>query len=215
MAYGTAHGAVIDRPEGMAWTAPVAALHRRIRRTVRRVPARPRRLAAAVAAWRLIESLPHRGAARRRRLGSLQRDRRRRSRHAAGAIRLSHRRHPIDHLRGSAGAFAALAQAAHSMGCKPGWCTCARPAGSSASWVGSASRCFSSWSAAPYWRGWCIRCLSLNCCGSWRPAPAIPPRSPRSACTPSRWSWGTRCRSCSGCSACSAAACSAAPSRWR
>ena len=80
-------------------------VHRRIRRPVRRVPARPRRVAAAVAARRLLEPFPHRGAARDRRLGPLQRHRGRRSRHAARALRLSHSGHPLDHLRGGAGAF--------------------------------------------------------------------------------------------------------------
>ena len=45
--------------------------------------------AAAASARRLVQPFPHRRPARGRRLGSLQRDRRRRPRHAAGALRLS------------------------------------------------------------------------------------------------------------------------------
>ena len=46
-------------------------------------------IAPAVSAWRLVESLPHRGAAQGRRLGSVQRHRGRRSRHSSLPPRLS------------------------------------------------------------------------------------------------------------------------------
>ena len=116
-------------------TGSTRRVHRRICRPVRRVPARPRRMAAAVAARRLVEPFPHRGAARDRRLGSVQRHRGRRSRHAARALRLSHRGHSVDHLRGGAGAASApgcaSARAGSRAGCRPGWCTCARRVGCS------------------------------------------------------------------------------------
>jgi hypothetical protein len=59
-----------------------ARLHRRIRGAVRCIPARPRSVALAAAARRLVQSLPHLGAAQKRRVGPVQRDGRRGPWHA-------------------------------------------------------------------------------------------------------------------------------------
>ena len=69
-----------------------AHVHRQLCRPIRRVAARPRGAASAVSARRLVEPFPHRRAAQGRRLGSLQRHRRCRSRHSSASARLSRRR---------------------------------------------------------------------------------------------------------------------------
>ncbi len=66
-----------------------ADVHRRICRTVRRLPAGLLGVPHAAAARRLVQSFPHRHAARSRRLGRLQRHRGRRSRLPPRPLRLS------------------------------------------------------------------------------------------------------------------------------
>ena len=149
-----------------------ARVHRRIRRPVRRVPAGARRVAVAAAARRLVEPLPHLGAARDRRLGSLQRDRGRRPRHAARALRLSHRGDPLDHLRGGAGALRPwLRQRTRWFkGWMQTWLVHMRsplPPGPRTR-AGRLRRCSSFWSAAPCWPRWCMCCSRRGWSGRWR-----------------------------------------------
>ncbi len=67
-------------------------------RAIRPVPAGACGARPAAAARRLVQSFPHVGAARMRRLGPLQRHRGRRSRHPARAVRIPLDRHRLDHL---------------------------------------------------------------------------------------------------------------------
>ena len=92
-----------------------APVHGRICRAVRPVPPRSRRARTAASAWRIVESFPHRRVAQGRRLGSLQCHRGRRSRRPARALRLSFDHRALDHLRGGAGAFRAVAAPTHAL----------------------------------------------------------------------------------------------------
>ncbi len=138
--------------------------HRRICRPLRRAAAGTFRAPPAAAAWRVVEPFRHRGFARdRRRVGPVQRDRRRRSRDAARAPRLSRRRDRLHHLRGSARApcapGSASAPAGSKAGCRRGSCICAIRCGWRASFAPAASSRSSLWSAARCCPRWCIRCL--------------------------------------------------------
>ena len=139
-----------------------AAVHRRICRAVRRLPARAcrARTCRCRSAARPIISAPR----RLRDVGgwdpyNVTEDADLGMRLARFGYRVGHDR--LDHLRGSAGAASrpgcASARAGSRAGCRPGWCICARRAGCCAS---SARRAFSpssSLSAAMCWRRWCIR----------------------------------------------------------
>ena len=72
-------------------------------------------LRLAAPARRLIQSLSYRDIARDRRVGSLQRHGRCRSRHAAGALWLAIERDRFHDLRGSAGAYRTVASPAHAL----------------------------------------------------------------------------------------------------
>ena len=106
-----------------------------------------------LAAWRL--PLPLGGSSnhfrtavlrRGRRLGSLQRHRGCRPRHAARALRLSHRGHsprpPTRRRRRASAPGCGSARAGSRAGCRPGWCTCARRSGWCASSACRASLVF-------------------------------------------------------------------------
>ena len=154
------------------WLA--APVHRRICRPVRPLPAGAGADGSAAAARRLVEPFPHRRAARDWRLGFLQRDRGRRSRHAARAVRLSLGRDRLDHLRRGAGRVHAVDSPAHALVQR-------LDANLGGAYAASARRCgaisvppvfsrFSCSSAATCWPRSFIRCFWAHLPTSSRPA---------------------------------------------